>query len=385
MAEHSKARLSADDDDSDSLDQLRTRALYIFNLVLPKDKDIPPSEVELLELVNAIRAAREVLRPFVTKKKLGHTWRDNTSSDPNLTTGVDSGAPKTAAETRAENVKIVVEDVSFTTVMKRIRAYEFILLRPFLMIGTIMVLWAFGGAVVFYFTLHPKCVTVNGVERCKEITYPMALYYATQAGFSVGFGLLSERQTAVRWYTIFHGLVGLTIIAAGLTLFLLRPGGRLAQRIAGDPERVWKESTKEEKLSRYAYRMFRKFRRMILMELPLLMLFLLFSACVIFQVSAPRSGLPGWPHCTDQEHRRRTPREAGLLPWADRAPGTQPPAKPFERPTLTARASRTPDSRSPTTGISPRPSISPSSRCPPVVCRRRAQRPMRRCCLSPPT
>jgi hypothetical protein len=284
-----EARSSVSDDGYESLAQLRTRALYIFNLVLPKQEDIPPAELELLELVIAIRAAREILRPAVMQKGQAHTWGDNASSDPNLTTGVDSGAPKTAAETRAENVKIVVEDVSLLTVVKRIRAYEFILLRPFLMIAVIMLLWVFGGAVVFLFTLDPYCVVAeDGVERCKAVTYPMAIYYATQAGFSVGFGLLSERPTGVRWYTILHGLIGLTIIAAGLTLFLLRPGGRLAQRIAGDPEHVWKESTKDEEMSRYAYRMYRKLRRLVLMELPLVVLFLVFSTCVVFQVSAIR-------------------------------------------------------------------------------------------------
>lgn len=291
MAELSNAGSSTDDDDNHChrLGQLRTKVLYIFDLVLPKDEDIPPSELELLELVKAIRAAREILKAAVMEKRQGHTWRDNASSDRNLTTGVDSGAPKTAAETRAENVKIVVKDASLTTVIRRIRAYEFILLRPFLMVGIIMVLWAFGGAVVFLFTLNPNCVSVNGVEKCKEITYPMALYYATQAGFSVGFGLLTERQTAVRWYTIFHGLVGLTIIAAGLTLFLLRPGGRLAQRIAGNPEDVWKESTKDNDLSRSAYRVYRKLRRAFLMELPLVVLFCLFATSVTFQASAPEN------------------------------------------------------------------------------------------------
>jgi len=265
------------DDGFDSLAELRMKVRFLFLLDLPEDGAVPAEESDLLELVTAIQGARALLKPILAKHDEKTTWRDTTTEAT-----VVGSKDRTAAEVRADNVAVVVDDVSIQKIYERIRAWEFLLLRPFLTIALIMVAWVFGGALVFLYNLRPFCAPVGGVVVCKDVNYAMAVYYSTQAGFSVGFGLLTERPNGARWYTIFHGLVGLTIIAAGLTLFLLRPGGRLASRIAGDPERVWAETNKDEDAVRFMRRIFRKVKRIVLMELPLLMLLILLATCIIF-------------------------------------------------------------------------------------------------------
>jgi hypothetical protein len=51
-------------------------------------------------------------------------------------------------------------------------------------------------------------------------TFEQGFYYALQAGFSVGFGALSEEDNSSRLYTIFHVLIGSGFIAGALGLFV---------------------------------------------------------------------------------------------------------------------------------------------------------------------
>ena len=125
----------------------------------------------------------------------------------------DEWPSRSGVDERAQNVKVVVDDTSLATVVSRIKAWEIVLLRPFLAVASVMMVWLFVGAVVFLNTLQDPCTEIErrnathlwNEEQCHSVTYAMALYYSVQCGFSVGFGLLVEAANGGRWYTIFHG------------------------------------------------------------------------------------------------------------------------------------------------------------------------------------
>ena len=69
----------------------------------------------------------------------------------------DEWPSRSGVDERAQNVKVVVNDTSLATVVSRIKAWEFVLLRPFLAVASVMMVWLFVGAVVFLNTLQDPC------------------------------------------------------------------------------------------------------------------------------------------------------------------------------------------------------------------------------------
>ena len=61
---------------------------------------------------------------------------------------------------------------------------------------------------------------------CKNPTWAMAAFFSVQMGFHVGYGILDERTTMWRWFTILHGFVSLAFITAALSLFVARAGSQ---------------------------------------------------------------------------------------------------------------------------------------------------------------
>jgi hypothetical protein len=77
----------------------------------------------------------------------------------------------------------------------------------------------FGGAALGGLLVYIVVGTIF-YEINNEWPFQQALYYSLQAGFSVGFGALSEPNNSSRWYTICHVLVGSGFIAGALGLFV---------------------------------------------------------------------------------------------------------------------------------------------------------------------
>ncbi len=136
-----------------------------------------------------------------------------------------------ALQTTQALLKRLDEDVRRASTESAIpKMWEYAVLRPWIMMALFVVLWLIVGTAGAYHALAPPC----NAGECTTVTVAMAFYFTVQAGFSVGFGLLTEKADGWRWFTIVHGLLGLTVLSAAATVFLLRPGGALVD-ILGSP------------------------------------------------------------------------------------------------------------------------------------------------------
>ena len=86
------------------------------------------------------------------------------------------------------------------------RLYHHRHLHPWTVFGSLVLVWLFIGAAGVQHNIE-RC---DSRSVCRTPTYSMALYFSVQAGLSVGFGLLSEKETAYRLVTVLHGFIGLT-------------------------------------------------------------------------------------------------------------------------------------------------------------------------------
>ncbi|CAK9065968.1 unnamed protein product [Durusdinium trenchii] len=91
-----------------------------------------------------------------------------------------------------------------------------------ILIACAVILWVFAGTIFYYLIQNESTVQLCAVCPSKTETgwtFGQSFYYSVQTGLSIGFGLLSESKDWSRAYSIFHILMGSSVIAGCLSWF----------------------------------------------------------------------------------------------------------------------------------------------------------------------